>query len=100
MSSGKVVFLDFYANWCPICREESPILNSGFDGLQTDKIIGFRVNWNDSDTSADEKALASKLGISFQHTTVIMKNDKEIFRTQDAWDKETLLSEINKVISQ
>lgn len=99
-SAGKVVFLDFYANWCPICREEAPILKEGFDALQNDKIVGFRVNYNDTETDADEKKLASEFSIPYQHTKVILKNGKEIFRTQESWDKETFNTEINKAVAQ
>ncbi len=100
LSSGKVVFLDFYANWCPICKEELPILKDGFASLKTDKIVGFRVNYNDSDTDDNEKALAGQLSIAYQHTTVILKNGKETFRSLEAWDKEAFAREINKAISQ
>src|SRR3989344_7353244 len=31
--SGKIIFLDFYANWCPICRAETPEIHAGFDSL-------------------------------------------------------------------
>ena len=37
LSSGKIIFLDFYANWCPICRGEAPELKTGFDTITTDK---------------------------------------------------------------
>lgn len=100
LSSGKVVFLDFYANWCPICREEAPVLKEGFDGLQSDKIVGFRVNFNDTETDADEKKLASEFSVPYQHTKVILKNGKEIFRTQEAWDKETFNTEISKATAK
>lgn len=97
-SSGKVIFLDFYANWCPICRAEAPELKAGFDGLMTDKVVGFRVNFNDSETDDDEKALAQKFNIPYQHTKVILKNGKEVMRASDQWDKNMFITEINKVI--
>lgn len=97
LASGKVVYLDFYANWCPICREETPVLKEGFDSLQTDKIVGFRVNYNDTKTDQDEKNLAQQLGITYQHTKVILKNGKEVYRTLEAWDKDTFTKEINLV---
>lgn len=96
ISSGKVVFLDFFANWCPVCREEAPNLKAGFDALQTDKVVGFRVNYNDTETDEDEKKLAREFGITYQHTKVILKNGKEITKSLESWDKETFLKEINK----
>lgn len=95
LQSGKIVFLDFYANWCPICRAEAPELKAGFDALMTDKAVGFRVNYNDSDTDADEKALAKEFGITYQHQKRIIKNGKVVLQSSDSWDKERFLREIN-----
>lgn len=98
LASGKVIFLDFFANWCPICREEAPSLKAGFDSLQTDKVVGFRVNYNDTETDEDEKKLASEFGITYQHTKVILKNGKEVKKTLESWDKETFLRKINSAL--
>lgn len=57
---GKIIFLDFYANWCPICRVEAPDILSGFNALDSNEIVGFRVNFNDSETDEAEKALAKE----------------------------------------
>lgn len=98
LAEGKIIFLGFYANWCPICREEAPNLKAGFDALQTDKVVGFRVNYNDTQTDEDEKKLAKEFGITYQHTKVILKNGKEISKSLESWDRETFLKEINSVL--
>lgn len=97
VSDGKIVFLDFYANWCPICRAEAPELHAGFNELNRDDIIGFRVNFNDTETSEDEKALADEFDITYQHTKVILQNGKEVLKDGDHWDRAKFLEEINKL---
>lgn len=97
LSENKIILLDFYANWCPICRSESPHLKSGFDGLTTDKVVGFRVNFNDSDTDDDEKMLASEFDIPYQHTKVLLKNGQEVKRSGQKWDQQTFDQEINQI---
>ena len=57
IASDKVVILYFYASWCPICQAEFPKMQQAFDSLSTDKVVGFRVNYNDSDTDDYEKNL-------------------------------------------
>jgi thiol-disulfide isomerase/thioredoxin len=87
-AEGKIVFLDFFANWCPICRAEAPEIKAGFDSLTRTDVVGFRVNYNDPDTDNDEKALAKQFNVPYQHTKIILKNGKEVFRSGDAWTAE------------
>lgn len=98
LKSDKIIFLDFYANWCPICRAEEPEILAGFETLNTDKLIGFRVNFNDSETDEDEKKLAKDFSVPYQHTKIILKEGLEILRSVDQWDKGQFTKEINKVI--
>lgn len=95
VASGKVVFLYFYANWCPICRVEVPNeLYPAFNELQEPNVVGFRANHNDDETDDDEKALAKQFGITYQHSKVILKDGKEVLKSLDTWDKERYLKEI------
>ena len=96
LKEGKVIFLDFYANWCPVCRAEAPEIHAGFDMLDNDQIVGFRVNFNDSETDEDEKALAKEFEIPYQHTKVILQNGKEILQDGNTWDKNKLIEELSK----
>lgn len=100
LSQNKIIFLDFYANWCPICRVEAPELQAGFNDLSTDSVVGFRVNFNDSDTSEEEKALAKEFGVTYQHTKVILQDGKPVLKSGDQWDKAEFLKQINAVISK
>lgn len=98
LQANRIIFLDFYANWCPICRAEAPELIAGFNELQTSKVVGFRVNYNDSETDEDEKALAQQFGITYQHTKVVLIDGKVVLKDGGSWDKETFLKEINKFL--
>ena len=97
LADGKIVFLDFYANWCPICRAEAPEIISGFNELQREDIVGFRVNYNDDETDDSEKALAKEFDIPYQHTKVILENGSVILKDGNTWDKEKFLEELNKI---
>ena len=98
IKSDKVVVLYFYANWCPICRQEVPELYGAFNGLQSDKVIGFRVNFNDDQTDSNEVDLARQFGVPYQHTKIFVRNGQGILKSSESWNKERYLSEINKAL--
>lgn len=98
ITDKKIVLLNFYANWCPICRAEEPGLAEGLNLLGDENIVAFRVNYNDSDTDENEKAIAKKLGISYQHSKVILLEEKVLLKEiAKAWDKEAVGEKINLV---
>lgn len=98
IKSDKLVVLYFYANWCPICKEELPRPYSAFDELSTDKVVGFRINYNDSQTDEDEKELARQFGVPYQHSKVFVKDRERILKAVETWDKQKYLEEIDKAI--
>lgn len=63
----RVLF--FYANWCPTCRPADADFEVNISKFPKDLVL-FRVNYNDPDTDADEKALAQKYAVTYQHTYV------------------------------
>lgn len=73
--SRHVLF--FYANWCPTCRPVDTELQAEMDNLPLTVV---RVNYNDSATDTDEEALADELGITYQHTFVLMENGEVVTR--------------------
>jgi thiol-disulfide isomerase/thioredoxin len=98
VKSDKLVVLYFYANWCPICREEFPKMGEAFDELDNENLIGFRVNYNDNETDEHEKALASEFGVAYQHTKVFLKNGERVLKSPESWEKDRYISEINKAL--
>ncbi|OGZ63685.1 MAG: hypothetical protein A3A98_00075 [Candidatus Staskawiczbacteria bacterium RIFCSPLOWO2_01_FULL_40_39] len=100
LNTDKLIVLYFYANWCPICRAEFPIMQKAFNELNTDKAVGFRVNYNDSETDNDEKNLARQFGVAYQHTKVFIKNGRRILKSPESWDNKRYHAEIGKALTQ
>lgn len=63
----RVLF--FYANWCPTCRPADESFRENQSQIPGDLTV-IRINYNDTETDEDEKALAQKYGITYQHTFV------------------------------
>ncbi|CAN5197477.1 hypothetical protein BH09PAT2_BH09PAT2_09280 [soil metagenome] len=66
-STRRVLF--FYASWCPTCRPADANFRENENKIPEDVTV-IRVNYNDPDTDQEEKDLAKKYGITYQHTYV------------------------------
>lgn len=97
LSENKKIMLYFYASWCPTCRAEQPSTIGAFSELNDENIVGFRVNYKDSDTDSYEENLAKEFGITYQHTKVLIVNGKEVSKSLETWSKERYIEELNKL---
>ncbi|WP_444932624.1 TlpA family protein disulfide reductase [Microbulbifer sp. JTAC008] len=60
--SGKVLLVNYWAEWCKPCREEIPVLNQLDDGNNNVVVVG--VNFDNLPIAEIQKQ-ADKLGITF-----------------------------------
>lgn len=68
-STGTKRVLFFYANWCPTCRPADKNFRENSAKIPQDVNL-IRVNYNDTDTDREEKDLANKYSVTYQHTYV------------------------------
>ena len=66
-NTKRVLF--FYANWCSTCIPTDKEFKIN-ESTIPEGITVIRINYNDSDTDSNEKELAKKYGITYQHTFV------------------------------
>lgn len=94
-ANQKKIVLYFYASWCPVCQEEIAYAYDAFNQLNDDSVVGFRVNYKDSDTDESEVALAREHGIAYQHTKVFLNASGErVKKAPDSWGAQRYLTEI------
>lgn len=99
-ASGQPTMLYFYATWCPICARQEPIIVDLFTAgeIADYGIAALRVNFNDPDTDADERALADRFGVSYQHTFVLLDAQGTVVaRINGHQTKEQLKAALGKI---
>ena len=68
-TAGNRRVLFFYASWCPTCIPADAEFAANLGKIPSDVSV-IRVNYNDPETDTEEKALAQKYGVTYQHTYV------------------------------
>ncbi len=75
-NTRRVLF--FLANWCPTCIPADKNFQENSSQIPEDVTV-IRVNYNDTETDQEEKDLAKKYGVTYQHTYVqIDENGNEV----------------------
>ncbi len=60
---GKVVFLNFWASWCPPCRAEAPMLETTWKQLKDQSVVFVGINTQDEEPRA--RAFLEEFAISY-----------------------------------
>jgi thioredoxin 1 len=89
--SRRVLF--FYASWCPTCKPADASFTQNANKIPEDVTL-IRVNYNDPETDQEEKDLAKKYGITYQHTFVQIDSAGEEVTKWNGGQIDELLSTI------
>ncbi len=77
---GRVVFLNFWATWCPPCVEELPVLER-FAQAQAQLVDGAVVlASNNSESAAQIRAFLSENNITLEEVRVLLDSDSRIYQ--------------------
>ena len=92
-AAGNRRVLFFYASWCPTCRPADESFTQNINSIPEDVTV-IRVNYNDTDTDQEEKDLAAKYAVTYQHTFVQVDSTGKEVTKWNGGQIEELLSNI------
>jgi thioredoxin 1 len=78
-NEGKVVLIDFYADWCGPCRMMAPVVEE--IATENANVIVGKINVD------DEPELAQKFGVMSIPTLIVLRDGKESARSTGARPK-------------
>jgi thiol-disulfide isomerase/thioredoxin len=85
-TDGKVILLYFYSDTCQVCKSEEIKVFKAFNDMSSNKMIGFKVHYDDSSSTSDERQLAATLEVKEAPTKIILKDGKIMQRNINSWD--------------
>lgn len=98
IADGKVVLLVFYSSTSSSSVTDDEAAQEAFDELDTDKIVGFRVRFNDTGITEDEEKIALKFAVSGPKTKIFIRYGEKAYKSVEQWTKARYLEEIPRNI--
>ena len=74
-AKGKTIVADVYADWCPTCRAQGPILDELRKEKQSADVIFVKINFD------DHKDFLRANGVVRQSTVLVFKGKTEVARS-------------------
>ncbi len=72
---GKTIVVDIYADWCPTCRAQAPILEELRQERGSDDVLFVKVNFD------EEKAFLRAHRVPRQSTVLVFNGNAEVARS-------------------
>jgi len=98
-SDGKVILLYFYSDNNPTSKAEELTVFDAFNKMESIKMIGFKVHYDDPSTTDVETQLATTLGVKSAHTKIILKDGKVMWQYSSSLNADTYITQMSRFLT-
>lgn len=89
-AAGKPILIDVYADWCPTCKAQEPIVSELLTRPQFAGYTCLKVNFD------TQKEVRRIFGVSQQSTFIVFRGGKELGRSTGDTRRESIASLLGK----
>lgn len=83
-AAGTTMVVDVYADWCPVCRKQAPIIEELRSEAGLERVLFVRVDYD------RHKDFLAKHRIPRQSTILVFRGDRELARSIAETDRDRL----------
>ena len=92
-AADKPVLIDVYADWCPTCKQQAPIVSELMTRPEFKDYTVLRVNFD------TQKDVRRTLRVTEQSTFIVYRGKKEVARTIGDTRKDSIAASLHKALS-
>ena len=92
-AANKPVLIDVYADWCPICKAQEPIVSELLTRPEFKDYTVLRVNYD------TQKDVRRTLRVSQQSTFVVYRGKQEVARSIGDTQRDSIAATLRKALS-
>jgi thioredoxin 1 len=92
-AANKPVLIDVYADWCPVCKQQAPILSELLARPEFKDYTVLRVNFD------TQKDVRRTLGVAQQSTFIVYRGRQEVMRSTGDTGKDSIAASLRKALS-
>ena len=93
-AADKPVLIDVYADWCPTCKQQAPIVSALMASPEFKDFTVLMVNFD------TQKDVRRALRVAEQSTLIVYRGKKEVARSIGDTSKNSIAATLRKALSQ